>query len=173
MDMVKLSGGSRVLKTGSRKYSGREKEFNDLMASGNYSVGYFSKKGGGYYVIEKSPMKHKPEEIEAARLMADKGYIITLKDESGSIATPDGYVFSAGFEQSTPIGGSVNNFKNCLEHARDKPDVTAAVVYMKYSGHTKDTVREGIKRYSQHNSKKLTVYVVSKRGDIHRWRTHE
>lgn len=171
--MVKLSGGSRTLKGGSREYNRRETEFHQLMQSGNYSSGYFSSKGGGYYVVENSSAKHKPEEIEAARFMAEKGYIITLKDEAGHVRTPDGYVFSAGFEQSSPEGSSANNFKNCLEHARDKPEATAAVVFMKNAGHTKATVKAGIKRYREHNSKPLRVYVVTKDGRIHRWDTHK
>lgn len=81
--MVKLSGGSRTLSGGSREYGRREVEFNQLRHSGRYSDGYFSKKGGGYYLIEKSSTTHKPEEIEAARFMADRGYKITLKDEGG------------------------------------------------------------------------------------------
>ena len=171
--MVKLSGGSRTLTGGSREYSRREVEFHQLMNSGRYSNGYFSGKGGGYYLVEKSSTSHKPEEIEAARFMADKGYKITLKDEAGDVRTPDGYVFSAGFEQSSPKGDSVNNFKNCLEHARDKPGASAAVVYMRDAGHTKANVKAGIAKYRQHNSKPLRVYVVTKDGRIHRWNTHE
>jgi len=102
-----------------------------------------------------------------------KDYKITLKDEAGDVRTPDGYVFSAGFEQSSPKGDSVNNFKNCLEHARDKPGATAAVVYMKDAGHTKATIKAGIEKYRQHNSKPLRVYVVTKDGRIHRWDTHK
>lgn len=171
--MAKLSGGSRSLKGGSREYSRREAEFNQLMRSGHYSLGYFSQKGGGYYLVEKSQAAHKPEEIDAARFMTDKGYKITLKDEAGDVRTPDGYVFSAAFEQSSPKGDTANNFKNCLEHARDKPGASTAVVYMRDAKHTKATVMAGIERYRQHNSKQLRVYVVTKDGRIHRWDTHK
>ncbi len=171
--MVKLSGGSRTLKGGSATYNARQSEFHRLMQNGEYSKGYFSTKGGGYYLIEKSKAKHKDEEIEAARHLADKGYIVKLKDEAGSVRTPDGTIFSTVFEQSTPRGDSVNNFSNCLNHAKVKPSATAAVVYMKYGGHTKATIREAIKSYSENNSKQLTVFVVTKDGRIHRWRTHE
>jgi hypothetical protein len=145
------------------------------MASGDYSGGYFSAKSGGYYVIENSPATHKPEEIEAARIMANQGYKVKLKDESGEVRTPDGEIFNVGFEQSTPSGESesVNNFKNALEHARDKPNAKAAVVYMKYANHTRETIGKAIDKYSQYNSKKLDVFVVTRDGRIHRWRTHE
>lgn len=161
------------LKGGSKEYNAREKEFADMMQSGKYSKGYFSEKGGGYYVVENSKATHKPEELEAARFLADKGYKVTLKDEAGSIRTPDGYIFKAGFEQASPKGNSVNNFKNCLEHARNKPGATAAVVYMKDAGHSKSTIKQAIDKYSNTNKKQLDVYVVTKDGRIHRWRTHK
>lgn len=44
--MVKLSGGSRRLKGGSREYNRREIAFQQLMNTGRYSYGYFSQKGG-------------------------------------------------------------------------------------------------------------------------------
>ena len=171
--MVKISGGSRNLKGGSREYNSREKEFAEMMGSGKYSQGYFSEKGGGYYVIENSKARHKPEELEAARFLADKGYKVTLKDEAGIVRTPDGYIFKAGFEQSTPKGDSINNFKHSLEHARNKPGATAAVVYMKEAGHTKETIKKAIDKYSTTNKKRLDVYVVTKDGRIHRWKTHK
>ncbi len=170
--MTKKTGGCRKLTNGSKNYITREKQYNDLMNSGKYSNGYFSREGGGYYVIENSTATHKPEEIEAAKHLADNGYVVILKDEAGQIKTPDGYIFTAGFEQSTPRGGSVNNFKNCLEHARDKPGATAAVVYMKYASHTRETVQKGIEKYSEKNSKRLNVFVITKNGTIHRWVTH-
>ena len=68
-------------------------------------------------------------------------------------------------------GDSANNFKNCLEHARDKLGATTAVVYMKYAGHKKADVAKGIDKYSVHNDKRLRVYVVTKSGRIHRWDT--
>lgn len=80
--MVKLSGGSRTLTGGSREYSRREVEFNQLRNSGRYSSGYFSDKGGGYVLVERSSMPHEKDEIEAAMYLADKGYIVTLMDES-------------------------------------------------------------------------------------------
>lgn len=61
--MVKLSGGSRRLKGGSLEYNRREIAFQQLMNSGKYSYGYFSQKGGGYVLIEKSSVRHKPEEF--------------------------------------------------------------------------------------------------------------
>ena len=50
--------------------------------SGRYSSVEMGK-GGGWIAIEKSTARHKPEELEAARILADKGYKVTLKNEAG------------------------------------------------------------------------------------------
>ncbi len=169
--MVKLSGGSRTLTGGSREYGRREVEFNQLMHSGRYSDGYFSKKGGGYYLIENSSASHKPEEIEAARFMADKGYCVTLTDEAGNgdrVKSPDGKIFNTSFEQRTPFGDSAQNFNKCLEHAKLK-GADMAVVFMKNAGHSKTSVEAGIRKYEEHNSYRFRqIIVVTKDGRMHK-----
>lgn len=171
--MVKLSGGSRTLSGGSREYSRREVEFNQLMHSGQYSSGYFSQKGGGYYVVERSSANHKPEEIEAARFMADRGYCVALTNEAGQgdrVKSPDGKIFTASFEQRTPTGDSSQNFNKCLEHAKIK-GADMAVVFMKNAGHTKSSVEAGIRKYEAHNSYRFQqIIVVTKDGRIHKHR---
>lgn len=152
--MVKLSGGSRRLKGGSREYNRREIAFQQLMNTGRYSYGYFSQKGGGYVLVEKSTARHKPEEIEAARLMADKGYKVTLKDEAGTMKTPDGKIFDATFEQRTPDGTQnlADNIMNALRHGRDKKS-DMVVIYQKNGRHLRQAVEQGIKMYeSKSNS---------------------
>lgn len=171
--MVKLSGGSRALTGGSREYSRREAEYNQLMNSGQYSSGYFSQKGGGYFVIENSSAVHKQEEIEAARYMADRGYCLTLTDEAGhgdKVKSPDGKIFTASFEQRTPTGDSAQNFNKCLEHAKSKR-ADVAIVFMKNSGHTKASVEVGIKKYEALNSYRFKqIIVITKDGRIHKHR---
>lgn len=105
---------------------------------------------------------------EVAHFLADKGYKVTLKDEAGRIRTPDGYIFKAGFEQASSKEDSVNNFNKCLSHAKSKPGATADVVYMKSSTHSKGTIKKAIDIYSQHNTKRLDLYVITKNGRIHR-----
>lgn len=171
--MVKLYGGSRKLKNGSRQYTRRENEFHEELASGSYSSGYFSQKVGGYYVVEKSKASHKSEELEAVRFMADQGYIVTLKDEGSQqhkIKTPDGYIFTASFEQRTPDGSknTAENIMGCLRHGRDKKaDVT--VIYQKYGRHSRADIEKGIRLYeekSRHRFKQIII--VTKDGRIHR-----
>lgn len=168
--MVKLSGGSRRLKGGSLEYNRREIAFQQLMNSGKYSYGYFSQKGGGYVLIEKSSVRHKPEEIEAARLMADKGYKVTLKDEAGTMKTPDGKIFDAMFEQRTPDGTQnlADNIVNALRHGRDKRS-DMVVIYQKNGRHSRQAVEQGIKMYeSKSNHRFKEIVVITRDGRIHR-----
>jgi len=168
--MAKISGGVRSLKTGSREYSARELEVIQMRNSGKYSSVEFSKKGGGYVAVEKSTASHKPEELEAARFLANKGYKVTLKDEAGNFVTPDGKLFSYSFEQSTPEGGTAKNFRSQLSHARDKT-ADVALVYMKYNKHTKQSVTDGIRLYEAGNSYRFKeIIIITPDGRIHRHR---
>lgn len=138
--------------------------------SGKYSSVEFSKKGGGYVAIEKSAKKHKKEELEAARLLADKGYKVTLKDEAGELKTPDGKIFSYSFEQRTPEGSTATNFRNSLFHAQGKR-AKIALLYMKYNKHTKKSVLDGIKLFEEAGSYRFNqIIIVTKDGRIHRHR---
>lgn len=164
-------GGSRVLKNGSAEYRRRENEVIEMLKSGRYSSVVMTNKGG-YVAIENSTMAHKPEELEAAQILADKGYKVILKDEGSTEGkTPDGYVFSLSYEQRTPRGGTADNFKKALSHAASKPGTQVAVVYMKqgYSQHTRQSVEDGIKLFEQHSKKRFQkIIVVSDNGHIHR-----
>lgn len=111
--MAKTSGGVRTYKQGTSTYQKRQAEVAAMRASGRYSSVEMGK-GGGYVAIEKSLARHKPEELEAARILADKGYKLVLKNEAGSERTVDGYLFTASFEQRTPTGSTAQNFKKSI-----------------------------------------------------------
>lgn len=111
--MAKISGGVRTFGVGSVTRRKREAEAAAMRASGRYSSVEMGK-GGGYVAIEKSTARHKPEELEASRILADKGYKVTLKNESGMSKTPDGYLFTASFEQRTSTGSSATNIRASL-----------------------------------------------------------
>lgn len=173
--MVKLSGGSRTLTGGSREYGRREVEFNQLRNSGRYSEGYFSKKGGEYVLVERSTMPHSQDEIEAARFMADKGYIVTLTDESNQgkgskVKTPDGKIFDATFEQRTPDGtqNTPENIRSALRHGRDKQS-DMVVIYQKHGKHSRAAVEEGIRMYEAQSRHRFSqIMIVTRDGRIHR-----
>ena len=165
--MAKTSGGVRTYRQGSSTYRKRQEEVAAMRASGRYSSVEMGR-GGGWLAIERSTARHKPEELEAARILADKGYKVTLKDESGQIRTPDGYLFSASFEQRTPQGNSAQNFKKALGHAVQK-DADVLVAYMKGSRHTRQSVEDGIRKFESMNQKRLKqIIIVTEDGRIHR-----
>ncbi|WP_106830031.1 hypothetical protein [Parabacteroides pacaensis] len=165
--MAKTSGGVRTYKNESSTYRKRQAEAEAMRASGKYSSVEMGK-GGGYVAIEKSPVKHKPEEMEAAKILADKGYKVVLKNEAGFTKTPDGYLFKASFEQRTPQGISAQNFKKALGHATNK-NADVLVAYMKGRGHTRQSVEDGIRKFEEHNSKRFKqIIVVTENGKVHR-----
>jgi len=166
--MAKISGGVRTLKGGSKEFTARQLEAQQLENSGLYSSVEFSKKGGGYVAVEKSGYPHRPEELEAARFLSDKGYKVILKDEAGELKTPDGKIFKYSFEQRTPEGSTAKNFKSSLYHARDKK-ADIALVYMKYNKHTKQSVIDGIKDFEKSSKYRFNqIIVVTQDGRIHR-----
>lgn len=168
--MAKTSGGVRTYGQGSSTYRKRQAETETMRKSGKYSSVEMGR-GGGYVAIEKSPARHKPEEIEAARILADKGYKVILKNEAGlghKVKTPDGYLFTASFEQRTPQGSSINNVKNALAHARDK-NADIAVIYDKHRLYNRKNVEAGISHYEATNKYRFKhIIVISAHGNIHR-----
>lgn len=165
--MAKTSGGMRTFQSGSSTYQRRMAEVEMMRQSGKYSSVEMGK-GGGYIAIEKSPAKHKAEELEAAKILADKGYKVILKNEAGGTKTPDGYLFTASFEQRTPRGSSAQNFKKALGHAYQK-NADVLVAYMKGSNHTRQSVEDGIKNFESKNQKRFKqIIIVTENGRIHR-----
>lgn len=168
--MAKTSGGVRTYKQGASTYRKRITEVEAMRTSGEYSIAEMGK-GGGWFAVEKSPARHKQEELEAARILADKGYKVTLKDEAiglHGVKTPDGYLFNASFEQRTPQVGGTKSFSNSLEHAKSKK-ADIAIVYDRNKVYDRNDVENGIKRYERYNDYRFKqIIVVSANGHVHR-----
>ena len=165
--MAKTAGGVRTYRQGSSTYRKRQAEVAAMSDSGRYSSVEMGK-GGGWLAIEKSTARHKPEEMEAARILADKGYKVTLKDESGMSKTPDGYLFTASFEQRTPTGSSAKNIRASLYHGRDKK-ADIPLLYMKGNGHTRKSVEDGIRYFESSSRYRFKeIIIVTEDGRIHR-----
>ena len=168
--MAKVSGGTRILKSGSKEYKNREKEVADMLASGKYSSVTMSEKGGGYVAIEKSRAKHKIEEIEAANILANKGYKVILKSEEGSLRTPDGYLFKASFEQITPQQKTDESVKRNIRHAKEK-GAEVSVIYDRNEIYHKADIERGIKMFEESTAYRLKeIIVISKDGRVHKHR---
>lgn len=167
--MAKTSGGVRTYKQGTSTYQKRQAEVAAMRASGRYSSVEMGK-GGGYVAIEKSPARHKPEELEVARIFADKGYKVVLKDESGMDQKYDGYLFNISYEQRTPTKDGANTIRNALFHARNK-GADIAVIYSKGHVFTRNSVENGIKLYEQsHDYRFKQVVVVADNRNVHRYK---
>ena len=168
--MVKLSGGVRTYGRGDKTYRKRLAEVGEMRASGKYSLVEMGK-GGGWYAIEKSSFKHKPEEIEAAKILADKGYKVTLKNEDTGlhrVKTPDVYLFNMSFEQRTPTKDGANTIRNALFHARDK-GADIALIYSKNKAFSRESVEDGIKLYEEAHPYRLKkIIVVADNGNVHK-----
>ncbi len=167
--MAKTSGGVRSLGSRTKAKANRKAEFEAMLASGKYSKNdcYFDNKSGGYYLTEKSRTKHKNEEIEVARHLANKGYKVVLIDEAGSTLKIDGKIFSVSYEQKTPEGSTHKNMNKALEHAKSKR-ADIAVVYMKHNKHSRASVEQGIAEYEKLNDYRFNrILVVTKDGRIH------
>lgn len=165
--MVKVVGGVRTLSRGGVAYQNRLEEYRALRQSDAYSTGYFSVEGGGYFLVEKSTFAHKTEELEAAKHLADSGYIVTLTNEAGKgdgVKSPEGKLFTASFEQKTPDGGSV---RNCLYHARDKK-ADMAVIYDKNKNYHRKDIDDGIKDFESRSKYRFKkILVIEANGKIH------
>lgn len=167
--MAKQSGGVRNVHAGGAAHKRRMEEVTKMRASGRYSSVEMSENGTGWVAIERSKAKHKPEEIEAARHLADKGYKVTLTDEAGSEVVKDGKLFSATFEQRTPTAKGPKGINNALEHAKKKRS-DIAVIYDKHRTYNRSEVESGIRLYesfasNQHRFKKIIV--IGDTGSVH------
>ncbi len=165
--MAKQSGGVRNVHAGGGAHKSRMDEVAKMRASGRYSSVEMAVNGTGWVAIEKSKAKHKPEEIEAARHLADKGYKVTLGDESGSVTVPDGRLFSATFEQKTPEARGIKGVNKALEHAKKKR-TDVAVIYDKHRIYSRQQMEDGIKHYEPHNKFRFKkIIVVGASGNVH------
>lgn len=165
--MAKSAGGVRNVAAGSTAYNNRVKEVAEMRASGRYSSVEMAENGTGWVAIEKGNARHKPEEIEAAHHLADKGYKVTLGDETGSVTVPDGRIFSATFEQKTPEAKGSKGVNKALEHAKKKR-ADIAVIYDKHRLYDRRTVEDGIRHYETHNRFRFQkIIVVGSSGNVH------
>lgn len=167
--MAKTKGGVRPVSRRTTTYQNRWADYQSLMQSDKYSDGFFSEKGGGFYVVENSTFKHKPEEMEAATHLADSGYKVYLTSETGHIKTKEGDVFSYSYEQSTPKdakGG--HGVKKCLGHAKSK-GVDVAVIYDKHQRFSSKNISAGIQEFEKYNKKYRfkRIIVIDHNGKVH------
>ena len=64
---------------------------------------------------------------QAAEHMMHSGYRVILKDETGEVRPPDGYIGRFTYEQRTPNVGTAKTVSKAMEHAKRKGEDVAVV----------------------------------------------
>lgn len=165
--MSKEYGADRLVDKYRQPHADVVRKAAAMRASGRYSI-VEKTSAGGIFAVEDGKARHKADELEAGRHMAKAGYHITLKDETGDVKTPDGYVFSFTYEQRTPTkAGGAHSVVKSLEHAKTKP-ADVAVIYDRNHVYNRKIVEQGIELYEKHNTYRFKrVIVISKSGNVY------
>lgn len=165
--MSKEFGTDRLVDKYRQPHAEVARKVAGMRASGNYSV-VERTPAGGIFAIENGKARHKPDEMEAGRHMANAGYQVTLKDETGDVRTPDGHVFSFTYEQRTPTkAGGAHSVVKSMEHAKKKP-AEVAVIYDKHHVYNRTIIEHGIELFERHNRYRFKrVIVISKSGNVY------
>lgn len=165
--MGKEFGSDRLVDKYRQPHAEVARKVAGMKESGDYSI-VEKTAAGGIFAIEKGKARHKPDEIEAGRHMAEAGYHVTLKDETGDVKTPDGHVFSFTYEQRTPTkAGGAHSVVKSIEHAKKKT-ADVAVIYDKHHVYNRTVIEQGIELYERHNKYRFKrVIIISKSGNVY------
>lgn len=182
-----VENDNSVVKRGT-KTDNTLKEYQDAIATGKYDTRYcyFSPNEKGAYVLcdklHNVNGDGMSSEFEAARIMANNGFVVVLGDESSEKAAvyvtnkngktsrrfQDGKLSAdlISFEQNTIT--KLNNepyktIRRSLYHAKDKlADIS--VVYDKMNLLDEKTIREGIKDYYNGNESYEIKFLIHVKG---------
>lgn len=177
--MAKASGGTRNYE-GSKTFAKREKEFNSLMASGDYDRNRSDLHlSGGFYATHNDHNKiSNPQEDKsdlAVKFLAAKGYKIYLDSEKSTIygiKMPDGKIYNAKMDIKTINEAGKSTIKSRVESA-SKQGCEIAILYQNTAAMNKSYVLKQINLIEQRSplrtfEKLKMVIVVGSNGNIHR-----
>lgn len=176
--MAKVKGGVRNVSRTSKAYQNRLREVEKMRASGKYSSVKMPRNGTGWVAIEKSTTRHYSHEIEAAYYMAKAGYKVILKDEAGSLTTPDGFLFSYVYEQKTLQTKNKLGIYNAIHHAyikvRKGAHVDVAVIYDQYGNYGKKDIDFGLQYFESRQQHRFHgIVFISKSGKVSVYRHNQ
>ena len=160
--------------------------FNGMIAGGGYDVArsYLSPSGGSLLFSKEHNIVK--EEIEAGRILADKGYEVVLTPEGtvdsvlkvskrGQYKFPEGTISLVTFEQKTPNPGRTDdvgraqNVKRALDHAAVK-GAEIALIYDKHKVLHRQDISAGLRIFEEHSDYRLKAIVtINAKGEIHEW----
>lgn len=183
--MAKASGGTRSINKTTKSIDENRREYDKYMLQKDVSRenSYFSEKTGAYVISYKGRNAQTADvEKEAAKILADNGYIVEMTPESGDLYITnyikgkpkyaDGKISGVLYEQKTPhpttddLASSVNN---AIEHAMSKK-ANVAVIYDKYASYHRNDIKDGIERFNEnHNYKFKGIITINAKGEIHEW----
>lgn len=183
--MAKASGSTRLVLPGGGSLTEARTEFNAELASDGKILSersYLSASGGQLYYYEGH--NFHGEEMEAARMMADDGYVVRLLPENdiryataygkdGQPKYSDGKVEVYTYEQATkkPKGSSrealAKAVKHALDHCRSK-NAEIAVIFDKYASFHKENIKAGMDLFEkEHGYRFKAILTVNKMHKKH------
>lgn len=183
--MGKPTGGTRYVKPSDASKAKNLTDFNNRMATGFYDTSKsFVSAVSGAYVAYMTGHNYFPEEIEAARYLADAGFNVVLTPEGngyeiyatnvkrGNYKYSEGTVSQITFEQTTPksiTNTAETTIKNAIKHANTKRS-NIALIYDKNSLFHREDIEKGMKAYQKSDKawqkKVKAVLVVNSKGEV-------
>ena len=168
--MGKPTGGTRYVKPSDASKAKNLTDFNNRMATGFYDTSKsFVSAVSGAYVAYMTGHNYFPEEIEAARYLADAGFNVVLTPEGNGY---EGTVSQITFEQTTPksiTNTAETTIKNAIKHANTKRS-NIALIYDKNSLFHREDIEKGMKAYQKSDKawqkKVKAVLVVNSKGEV-------
>lgn len=160
--------------------------FSGMIASGEYDVArsYLSPSGGSLLFAKGHNIVK--EEIEAGRILADKGYEVVLTPEGtadsvlkvskrGGSKFPEGTISLVTFEQKTPNpgkrddAGRAQNVKKALDHGEAK-GAEITLIYDKHKALHRQDISAGMGLFEKHSDYRFkAVVTINANGEIHEW----
>lgn len=184
--MGKGSGGTLVITPYKGTVERARERFSGMIASGEYDVArsYLSPSGGSLLFSKEHNIVK--EEIEAGRILADKGYEVVLTPEGtadsvlkmskrGGYRFPEGTISLVSFEQKTPNpgkrddAGRAQNVKKALDHAAAK-GAEIALIYDKNKALHRQDIGTGMGLFEKRSDYRFkAVVTINAKGEIHEW----
>lgn len=184
----KSVGGLRVISTvNNGSFAQNAANFRSAIATGKYDIEKSYLSDSGAYVLFEKGHEYHPDEIEAAKAMADHGIIVemgvegdparaTAVDAKGNYKFSDGTLSIAklSYEQSTRDSLTTTaerSVKKALEHAKTK-GASVAVIYDRGGVFHRSDIQAGIEKYesfkgNEHRFK--AILVVDKKQNVYEW----
>lgn len=171
----KKSGGTRNYASQPGTFNKRNREFNQLMSSGDYDkANSYYDPSGGFMVVHKDH-NINADELDAGKKLARKGYKVYLDSERSTITggkTKDGRLYKSPMDIKAINTAGNNTIKNAMEKASRQGAETVILVQRttamtrKYVDEQVDNFKKLSPALAKANIKHVIVVGIS--GNVHR-----